>query len=85
MNFINKTILFQARRSHGHTCDRDHFKLDAEEKQLIISSSLTFLSKNPLFKGVSKDSSLTSSLTYLSLISHMIPHLLSYGNSNQIR
>ena len=81
MNFINKTILFQARRSHGHTCDRDHFKRDAEEKQLIISSSLTFLSKNPLFKGVSKD----SSLTYLSLISHMIPHLLSYGNSNQIR
>ena len=26
-------------------------------------SSLTFLSKNPLYKGVSRDSSLTSSLT----------------------
>ncbi len=64
VNFVDKIVQFLAQRLHGYTCNRNHFKRDAEEKHLIFPSSLPFLSKNPLFKGVSKDSSLTSSLTY---------------------
>ena len=84
VNFVDKIVQFLAQRLHGYTCNRNHFKRDAEEKHLIFPSSLPFLSKNPLFKGVSKDSSLTSSLTYPSLIPHMILHIVTCINRNQI-
>jgi hypothetical protein len=70
VNFIDKIVQFLAQRLQGYTCNRNHFKRDAED-MLVFPSSLPFLSKNPFFKGGSKDSSLTSSLPYLSLhLSH---------------
>ena len=56
---------FKARRSHGHTCDRDHFKRDAEASSFFRHLSL-LMSKSPLFKEVSRNSPLPSSLLYLS-------------------
>ena len=43
LNFVDKILPFQTKMSHGHTCDRDLFKRDAEERDEVKTAWLGIL------------------------------------------